>query len=224
MTTIQIRPITRANLSAVPGKCWEGPASQERLIQAQEILGMAAWDGDKCVGQLHCYRVMPPQWDNENFPSYGRRDPKAWPLGWPLQVAMKHDPVLRGPIWGHGCFHVGVTLATGEADAAYSHRGIGSALCGASIQWAREHGYAILLALAGTALIPDFNIWMGCLPWKVYERLGAISIATEEDGTKLPWWSTQCPPAAQEQLQQSLRSGATPRELCARVMAMTLGA
>lgn len=221
-TEIEVRPIFMGDLAGVPGKCWEGAESQHRLLQAQEILGFAAWEGQQCVGQLHCYRVLPPQWDDEDFPSYGRRDPRSWPLGWPLQVAQAQHAAVAGPIWGHGCFHVGLVNGAGDADPRYFRRGIGTALCRASVQWASEHGYATILAGAGSALVPDFSVWMGYLPWKVYERLGFRCIGMEEDGTKLPWWVDRCPPTAQEQVRGAVEAGATARDLCARVMAMAL--
>lgn len=221
MAEIQFLPITGSDLNTVPGKCWEGHESQQQLIQAQEILGFAAWEGEQCVGQLHCYRIDPPQWDSELFPSYGRREPRSWPLGWPLQVAQ--ELMLQGPIWGHGCFHVGLLQGVGENEVRYFRRGIGTGLCQASVRWAKAHGYASILAVAGSAWVPDYNIWMGCLPWKVYERLGFETISMEEQGEKLPWWVEPCPPVAQAQLRQAVLAGIVPKELCARVMTLKLG-
>lgn len=215
-----IRAIRSTDLDTVPGKCWDNREAQLNLLHRQEILGFAAWDQDQCIGQLHCYRIDPPKWEDDSFPSYGRRDPKSWPLGWPLLIA--REQAVAGPIWGHGCFHVGLRMGAHDADPKLSHRGIGTSLCRASVQWAKEHGYASVLAIAGTSLVPDFNSWMGCLPWKVYERLGATCLVMEEDGLQLPWWANQCPPSAQDQLNQAIQAGATPKDLCARAMRLGL--
>ena len=83
----QIRPIESKDLDYVPDWCWENRQTQMRLLELQEILGFGAWEGDVCVGLLHCYSVTLPQWDDSNFPGYGRKRLISWPLGWPLLAA-----------------------------------------------------------------------------------------------------------------------------------------
>ncbi len=70
-----VRPIRREDLDCISGACWQNRETQIRLLEQQRILGMAAWQGDTCVGSLHCYRVSLPDWDDSNFPGYGRKRP-----------------------------------------------------------------------------------------------------------------------------------------------------
>jgi len=211
-----VRPITRDDLALIPSKCWQSAEVQQILLQEQNILGFAAWDADQCIGSLHCYRVMPPAWDSPLFPEYGRREPHAWPLGWPLQAAQKHG--ISGPLWCNACFHVGLKLGFRDADPTLFRRGIGKALCRASLLWAQGNRYAAVLGIAGSNAIPDYNVMMGCLPVKVYEELGFRSLAWECEDNQLPWWTDKFSPAVAEQVQQVLKNGGSARDVCARAM------
>jgi GNAT superfamily N-acetyltransferase len=221
---IDIRPIESSDLDRVAGVCWENRETQIRLLELQEILGLAAWDRSLCVGQLHCYRVTLPQWDDESFPGYGRARPVSWPLGWPLLAAREKGLRFDGPIWGHACFHVGFTGPdAGHADRAYFGRGIGSAMCRASVRWASEHGYSAVLAQGGTKAAPEYNVWMGCLPWTTYARMGFACAAQEEDGQQLPWWAKgEASPEAMKQVQEAVDGGTAVADLCARLMVLDL--
>ena len=106
----EIRPIRLGDLDHVTGACWENRQTQVRLLEIQEILGFGAWEGDACVGQLHCYRVTLPQWDDSNFPGYGRARPEGWPLGWPLLAAREKGLKFDRPAWGHACWPIPVIL------------------------------------------------------------------------------------------------------------------
>ncbi len=66
-----VRPIELRDLEGVAGACWENRETQMRLLGLQQVLGIGAWEGPVCVGQLHCYRVELPKWDDSNFPGYG---------------------------------------------------------------------------------------------------------------------------------------------------------
>ena len=219
---VVVRPITQSDINGVSGRCWESSETQARLFEKQGILGMAAWQGTQCVGLLHVYRVTLPDWDDSDFPGYGRRRPVSWPLGWPLLAAREKGLRFDGPVWGHACFHVGFAGPDAKhADRAFFGRGIGAALCRASIAWAREHGCAGVLAQGGTKAAPEYNVWMGCLPWTTYERLGFECAAMEEDGQKLPWWARgEANPAVMKQVEEALASGCTPEDLCARLMVL----
>ena len=37
--------------------------------------------------------------------------------------------------------------------------------------------------------MPAYNVWMGCLPWTTYARMGFTCVAQEEDARQLPWWA-----------------------------------
>jgi GNAT superfamily N-acetyltransferase len=213
-----IRPIKRDDLDFVADSCWENRETQIRLLKIQEILGLGAWEESKCVGQLHCYSVQLPNWDDSNFPGYGRAHPLGWPLGFPLMATKRIGLIFNKPVWAHACFHVGFTPGARHADSSYFGKGIGTALCQASIEWARSHGYAAILAHGGTKAAPAYNTWMGCLPWTAYARLGFESIAQEEDGKQLPWWAKEAPPNVMQQVNDAISSGKRLDELCARVM------
>lgn len=215
-----IKPITEDDVECISGTCWDSDRTQKRILAQQGILGLAAWQGDLCVGLLHCYRVSLPRWDDALFPAYGRKSPRNWPLGWPLLAAKEKAVRVEGPVWAHACFHVGFVGPESEhADRAYFGRGIGTALCQASIQWAREHDYAAVLAQGGTKAAWEYNVWMGCLPWTTYARLGFDCVAVEEDGQRLPWWTEgEATLAVHDQVQQAVSQGCDPTALCARTM------
>lgn len=216
-----VRPIELGDLDRVAGNCWENRPTQVRLLEQQNILGIGAWQGSMCVGQLHCYRVTLPQWDESNFPGYGRQRPVSWPLDWPLLAAKAKGLTFGGPVWGHACFHVGFTLRANHADRQYFGRGIGKAMCEASVRWAREHGYAAVLAQGGTKAAPEYNVWMGCLPWTTYAALGFECVALEEDGRALPWWAKgEAKPEVMAQVREAIAAGRGPDELCARLMVL----
>ena len=219
-----IRPIRPADLDRVGGACWESRDVQRRLIDTQGILGMAAWEGETCVGLLHAYHVALPAWDDSLFPGYGRANLLSWPLGLPLLAARDKGLHVDGPVWGHACFHVGFTSPeTHRPDRSYFGRGIGTALCEASVAWAREAGYAAVLAHGGTKAAPEYNVWMGCLPWTTYDRLGFECVAMEEDGLRLPWWADgKASPEVMRQVQEHLDAGGQPGPLCARAMILRL--
>jgi hypothetical protein len=219
---VVIRPIEKSDLDSISGVCWENRETQTRLLQQQDILGMAAWEGPLCVGQLHCYSVTLPNYDDSNFPGYGRARPVSWPLGWPLLAAREKGAQFDSPVWGHACFHVGfVGPDAHRPNRAYFGRGIGTAMCRASVQWAREHGYAAVLAQGGTKTTPEYNVWMGCLPWTTYAQMGFVSLALEEGGRELPWWAKgEASPETMEQVQAAVDAGCEAKELCARTMVL----
>ena len=158
---IVIRPIVNSDVDCIASACWENHETQTRLLEHQRILGIGAWQGSLFAGQLHCYSVTLPEWDDTNFPGYGRQRPVSWPLGWPLLAANEKGLRFDGPVWAHACFHVGFTGPDArKADRSYFGRGIGTAMCRESIRWAREHSYAAVLAQGGTKAVPEYNVWM----------------------------------------------------------------
>jgi hypothetical protein len=189
-TAIEVREVRPAEIDRVPLRCWKDRATISKLFQRQHTIGMAAWAGRTCVGQLHCYRLNLPNGDHDDWPDWN----KPW---W-----VKNQPVelnLDGPVWAHACYHVGRTVETWltecskqiatfaveedwdvgriserlkphcfsdeqlreltvrarraeqptnlewGADPSYFGRGIGTAMCRASIDWARRHGYVAVL-------------------------------------------------------------------------------
>ncbi len=218
-----VRPIYAEDLDAVASMCWENRETQLRILEKQEILGIGAWDGeDTCVGSLHCYCVTLPEWDDRDFPGYGRARLEDWPLGWPLLAAREKGLRFSGPVWGQACVHVGILPSTWQADPGYFHKGIGTALLEASVAWAREHDYAGIIAHGGPKIIPAYNLMMGCLPWTSYGKLGFETMAYEEDALRLPWWVETKGEAIKAQVDQALSEGRDIKDIAARLMVLRL--
>lgn len=220
-----VRPIEEGEFERVPHRCW--PRAREvveRLFAEQGTPGFAAWDGERCIGQLHAYRLNPPEPDEGNFPEWARENPRLWPLGWPLATMRHRRMRFRGPVLGLACYHVGITCESPEAaEPKYFHRGIGTALCRAAVGWAREHAYAAVVALGGPANLFDYAAWMGALPWTTYAKLGFRSVAMEEDGRRLPAWAEKgATPLVVTRVREALAEGRPIEAICARVMVLEL--
>jgi len=221
---ISVRPIWPKDVDRINLRCWpDDEEARERLFAQQGTLGMAAWEGDRCVGQLHCYRVDLPDWESRDFPGRTADDLKMWPLGWPLLAAREARLTFGGSVWGHSCFHVGLTLGRSDADSSYHNRGIGTAMCMASVDWARRHGYSAVLAMGGPADLFEYLDWMGVLPWTTYARMGFKTATLEQDGKKLPWWAQGgASPKVVEQVKAALGHGRPIQDLCARSMVLDM--
>jgi GNAT superfamily N-acetyltransferase len=218
-----VEPIQEHHLDSVASMCWENRDTQLRILGKQGILGFGAWDSQNIsVGSLHCYKVALPDWDDTNFPGYGRARLQDWPLGWPLLAARDKALEFDGPVWGHACFHVGILPNSWQADPAYFNKGIGTALLEASVLWARMHKYPGIIAHGGSRIIPAYNTMMGCMPWTSYERLGFETAAIEEDGKKLPWWVETKGDEISNQVKEALSAGRTLDEIGARLMVLHL--
>jgi GNAT superfamily N-acetyltransferase len=219
---VLIRPIYRQDLDAVAAMCWEDRDTQLRILEKQEILGFGVWDAENTsIGTLHCYRVTLPEWDDSDFPGYGRARLQDWPLGWPLLAAREKGLEFDGPVWGQACFHVGILPNTWQADPRYFRRGIGTALLEASVAWARDRGYAAVIAHGGSPIVPVYNTMMGCLPWTAYQKLGFETQAIE-DGARLPWWVASKGQNIQEQVERALAEGKEIPDIAARLMVLRL--
>ncbi|MHB9031668.1 MAG: GNAT family N-acetyltransferase [Anaerolineae bacterium] len=219
-----VRQITAPDLDRISPACWDSRAVQLRILAQQEILGLAAWQGDNCIGSLHCYRVTLPDYDDTLFPGYGCDEPRGWPLGWPLQAAKSLGLTFSGPVWGLSCFHVGFAgPAAQRADPAYFRRGIGRALLEAAITWARTHSYSAILAHGGPDILPEYNIRMGCLPYTTFIKHGFTEFARDTAPGELGWFTQQQgDPVMAVQVRRALADGVLLEELGARAMLLRL--
>jgi len=234
-TPIAVRPIQQDELDRIVLRCWPDRPTIDRLLAVQGTIGMAAWDGEKNVAQLHCYRVTAPygkewEWWQGDDPMGGSMGANWWTVsdrvfeGWGQWGPRKTDLGLSGPVWCHACFHVGRTLGDPERnDPRYMGQGIGTALCGASIQWAREHGYVAVVAPGAPEGVPEFTSWYGHLPWTTYAKLGFRDhlVPPEETG-QLPGWATG---AVHEPIASEIKNALESRplnEMLERVMVLNL--
>lgn len=121
-TLISVRPIDRSDLDRVVLRCCPDRRTLDRLISEQGTIGMAAWDGDRNVAQLHCYRVTAPdgkEWQAAEHGAMGGSMGANWWTesdrvfdGWGQWGPSKSELGLSGAIWCHACFHVGMSLET----------------------------------------------------------------------------------------------------------------
>jgi GNAT superfamily N-acetyltransferase len=224
-TPITVRPIERGELDRVVLRCWPERDVLERLFQEQGTIGMAAWEGDKCVGTLHCYRIAPPDWRNEHWPEWNR----WWtgPSSFSEAEIRTYLERLSGSLWCHACYHVGRMLelqsAGDEPDHSYFGRGIGTALCRASTEWARGHGYAGVLVSSAAEGLFRHAVWSGSLPWTTYARLGFEVLGRKEEGAGLPGWAQgDSPPEVMAEVRDALAAGRSPHEFHGRLMVLDL--
>jgi GNAT superfamily N-acetyltransferase len=218
-----IKPIYKQDIEHIPDKCWENRKTQLNLTEYQEILGFGAWDNDNiCVGQLHCYKITIPDWDDINFPGYARNRLEDWPLGWPLLAAKQKNLKFEGPVWGHACFHVGVLPGKYEADPGYFGQGIGKALLFESVKWAYDHKYTAVIAHGGPKAIPEYNVMMGCLPWTSYAAMNFEVMAYEEDGKRLPWWTDIKGSIIKDRVNEIINNVHELKDICARLMILSI--
>lgn len=228
---ITVRPIEPEELDRIVLRCWPDRDALDRLFIEQGTIGMAAWEGDKCVGMLHCYRVVLPDGSNEHWPEWNN----WWSYEKWSEAARQAVAGVSGAAWCHACIHVGRTLESAQEEFAgapgirkgtyprYFGRGIGTALCQESIRWAREHSYAAVLAPGAPDGLFEFAIWAGGLPWTTYAKLGFEAIAVEGEGVELPEWAQgNSPPEVMAEVRAALAEGRRAREFHGRLMVLSL--
>ena len=158
--TIHYRPMTAADLGAVP----IGHQGDEQEVRARiQDLGSSAilaFDGTQHVGQLQFRRY-----------AADTRSPKGlWdPLYWGEfgNVA----PALPDRSLSVYCYHVGQLDDTDDRDARYHGRGIGLRLLDHFLDWAKQAGFAAVTAKA-TPTPRAVMAFMGGQPPKAYLERG----------------------------------------------------
>jgi len=101
---IAVRPIEADEIDSVPLRCWPDRKAIAKLFARQGTIGMAAWDGNHCVAQLHCYRI---EHTDDIFSVWPR-----WNRPWWGEKLQTGEVQLHFPVWCHACCHVGRTLET----------------------------------------------------------------------------------------------------------------
>lgn len=215
---IDIQPIRRDEIGKVLLRCLPDGYRIEMMFETQEVIGIGAWDGDKCIAQLHCYRLILPHGSADIWPSWSR----------PSYVDAVLDGCLgiSGPVWCHACFHVGRSIESFSRsdvpDSRYFSRGIGTALAQASIRWAREHEYEAIVAPGTPDSLFAFSVWVGGLPWTTYRKLG-FSDEQLDVSDDLPVWAKGgAPTEVMEDVRGALAAGRLKRELHSRLMILRL--
>jgi GNAT superfamily N-acetyltransferase len=271
---IQVRPIRRDELDRIVLRCWP-PDRDEllRLFDEQGTIGMAAWEGPKCVGVVHGYRRDDPRKPSHLAPPWAR-GPSADDLPPATREAALSLPV---PIWSFSCYHVGRTLvsfreeilslvhrfaprdswdpvrttaALNQLDAVklevrqveammaelrrtgarrfvvdeprYYSRGIGTALCKAAAQWARDNGYAAAVGGGAPEGLFKYAVWAGSLPHTAYAKLGFRRLGPLGPEDQLPGWARgNSPPDVMRQVAEALREGRPTASFHSQLMAKT---
>lgn len=215
---IEVRPIHRDELGKVLLRCLPDGYRIEAMFKAQEVIGMGAWDGDSCIGQLHCYRLLVPHGSVDLWPAWSR----------PSYVDAVLDGRLGiiGPVWCHACFHVGRSIESfshsDAPDNRYFSRGIGTALARASIRWAKEHGYEAIIAPGTPERLFAFSVWAGGLPWTTYRKLGFSEFVLDV-GDSLPQWAKgDAPQEVMMEVNAALTEGRPKRDFHSKLMVMKL--
>jgi len=272
---VQVRPIRQDELDRIVLRCWP-PDRDEllRLFDEQGTIGMAAWEGPKCVGVVHGYRRDDPRKPSHLAPPWARGRPMD-----DLPPATREAALsLPAPIWSFSCYHVGRTLvsfreeflslvhrvaprnswdpvrttaALNQLDAVklevrqveamieelrrtgarkfvvdeprYYSRGIGTALCRASVEWARHNGYAAVDGGGAPAGLFKFAVWAGSLPHTTYTTLGFRTLGPFEPEDQLPGWARgDSPPDVMRQVEDALREGRPTATFHSQLMALLL--
>lgn len=216
---IDVRPIRRGELGRVLIRCLPDGYRIETMFKMQAVIGIGAWDGDKCIAQLHCYRLILPHGSADSWP--------AWSRPSYVDAVLNGYLGISGPVWCHACFHVGRSIESFSRsdipDASYFGRGIGTALAEASIRWAQEHDYEAIIAPGTPDGLFAFSVAAGGLPWTTYKTLG-FSDAALDVGDDLPDWAKDnAPPEVMEEVKAALAAGRSKREFHCRWMVLRLG-
>jgi GNAT superfamily N-acetyltransferase len=123
-------------LDRVVLRCWPERAALDALFAEQGTIGMAAWEGERNVGQLHCYRVTLPGGENPHWPAWNR------PWWWARRDALG----LSGPVWCHACLHVGRTLESSRQETL-----------GLVYRFARQNDWDLARTLAALNALPGLD-------------------------------------------------------------------
>ncbi len=216
---VAVRPVEPADLDRIVLRCWPDRSHIDELFARQGTIGLSAWDGDRCVAQLHGYRIELPGGSNPCWPDWNR-----W---WSHEVEAHVQGLPEGPVWCHACFHVGRTLEKAlvddDPDPQYLGRGIGTALCRASVAWAREQGMAAVLAPGAPDGMYSFAVWSGHLPQRAYKRMGFHEAGILENNSQLPAWATgDSPSHVMDEVGMALASGRPTESFHERLMLFEL--
>ena len=216
--SIEVSPTRREDLGKVLIRCLPDGYRVEMLFRTQEIIGFSAWDGDRCIAQLHCYRLILPHGSADLWPVWSRPSYIDGLLNGRLGIT--------GAVWCHACFHVGRSIESfthsDDPDSRYFGRGIGTAMAQASVQWAKEHDYEAVIAPGTPDALFAFSVLAGGLPWTTYQKLG-FTDETFETSDDLPDWAKGNAPAeVMKEVEAALAAGRPKKEFQSKLMVLRL--
>jgi hypothetical protein len=169
---VQYLPIESVNTDRDVLRCLpESLEQKQQILSHQGAFGLGAYEQRRFVGSLWFYRIEDLSQASPHAPPWS-----AWHRG-----AGEYNAISRRmqvgslPTLGLSCFHVGRTKeseSTDQNDRLYFGRGIGTGLLTAALAWAQSRDYRSVLSVSGIDSFPEFNIWAGTLPLKVYLRCG----------------------------------------------------
>jgi len=169
-TPISYRALTTRDLAFVPLQCQGEPEEIRARIAACGSSALLAFDGERCVAQLQ-FRPFAPGTRSPR----GLHDPLYW-MDFPPET-----PALPARALALFCYHVGQLEGDPDSrDRRYLGRGIGQALLRHTLLWARDQGFAGVVA---KGLAPSWPVlqYMGAMPWPVYEAHGFRAVHTYHD-------------------------------------------
>jgi len=166
---ISFRPLTAADVGAVPIGHQGEPSEVLARIADLGASAMLAFDGDQHVGQLQFRRYEP-----------GLRSPQGlWhPLYW--ADFADHAPALPAGTLAVFCYHVGQRDDTDARDPQYQGRGLGLRLLDHFLDWAKQAGFAAVVAKAVPSVRPVM-LFMGGQPASVYQARGFAVVTSWVD-------------------------------------------
>ncbi len=213
---IEVRPIQRSDLGKVLIRCLPDGGRIETMFKTQHTIGMAAWDGDNCIAQLHCYHLVSPGGSVDLWPEWSRP-------GYVKEI-INGSLGISGAVWCHACCHVGRSIesfsVSDAPDSRYFGRGIGTALCRASVAWARDNGYTAVIA-PGTPALFEVSQWLGGLPWTTYEKIGFSAFPVQH--ADLPDWAKgNSPPEVMAAVKTALAAGRPKEDFHSKTMILRL--
>ena len=185
----EIRP-DRDVLRCLP----ESAAEKQALLEKQAAFGIGAFEDGIFVGSVWFYWIAAadsisaaPEWSGWHQNAAGFAQVRA-------KLARQAYPIL-----GLDCFHVGRTKAfesENRNDENYFRKGIGTNLLENAIFWAQTHEIKTVIAYSGIDSFPEFNLWSGRLPLKVYIQHAFQVFHSQEAIQNIPWHLQDFLPAA----------------------------
>ncbi len=164
----------------------ESDDAKSALVAHQGALGIGAYDGELFVGSQWFYRVESRDAGCPHAPDHV---PDLSPNEFKRQSVALGIQDDAFPLLVLNCIHVGRTKAledTDQNDTSYLKRGIGTHLLTAACNWAGERDYRAVLTTTGMDGFPEYNVWAGRLPLRVYLRNGFTTLANRDAIAEIP--------------------------------------